>query len=111
MARRTCEDVEDGISLETTELGAGMDWEEGRRSGYVFTEPRTSMPDDLELSLLVLIVALLVASIASFDFFAGCDAVLDAIYRLDFELRSGMSGMVSRGGTGSLGTRGDGELS
>jgi hypothetical protein len=75
MARRTCDEVDEGVEVDAIEFGGRMDCEVGRRSGYVFTDPSTSVPDDLELSLRVLlVVALLVASIASLDFFPGCEA-------------------------------------
>lgn len=84
MARRTCDEVDEGASgaaeNDVTELRGRIDCEVGRRSGYVFTDPRASVPDDLELSLLVLlVVALLVASIANLDFIAGCEVGFCAI--------------------------------
>lgn len=39
---------------DATELGGRSDWAEGRRAGYVFIDPVTEVPDDLELWLMVL---------------------------------------------------------
>lgn len=56
---------------DATELGGRSDRAEGRRAGKVLIEPVTDVPEDLELSLLVLIV-LAARELANFDNF-DCD--------------------------------------
>jgi len=61
-----------GSSLEDTEeaaeLGGRSECAEGRKAGYVLIEPVRAVPDDLELSLLVLILlALELANLESLD--------------------------------------------
>lgn len=95
-------DADDG---EPTEVGGRTDCADGRRAGYVFMEPVTDVPEDLELSLRVLmLLALELASIASFDFLT-----VDATGWEDLDTKSGISGIPSKDGIGSVGERGLGE--
>jgi hypothetical protein len=69
------------------------------------TDEEESAAEVLELmEVLVTLLALELASLESLDCFGGGTGA-----RLDLELKSGISGMVSIGGTGALGGLGGGE--
>lgn len=105
-------------------VDGGRTCDSGRSTGYVFIEPDASVPKEAEL--LVRVLPRLLASWASFDCFAGCvggggvggvgvdkgASTGDDCFLVGFggtgggtaeDCESGISGIVSRGGTGSLG--------
>jgi hypothetical protein len=98
-----CDEVDEGA----TGLTGRTDFEVGRNAGYVVTDEDESAAEVLKLAEpLEVLLALEFASLDSFDCFtAWADG---ASCLLDFELKSGMSGMDSIGGNWALGGRGGG---
>lgn len=104
-------------------VDGGRICDSGRSTGYVLIEPDASVPKEAEL--LVRVLPRLLASWASFDCFAGCVGGVGGgvgvgkgastggdNFLVGFggtgggtaeDCESGISGIVSRGGTGSLG--------
>jgi hypothetical protein len=81
------------------------DFEVGRRSGNVLTDDDESTADVLEVTEpLEAVLALELANLDNFDCFTGLTEDIGCL--LDFEVRSGISGMDSMGGNGALGGRG-----
>lgn len=115
IARLTWKDVDDrsvtdsaldsDLSVDSGEGGCGAlvpsvscDWADGRKTGYVLIDAVSPVCD---LELLLDVLARELASIDSLDFFG--DTAGGAGRTVEVEASSGMSGIVSTGGTDTLG--------